>query len=89
MLQTRARTTHENRGHARATQQTHARARARVHKEPNDARANARGIKQCARARALTRNQTMGVHARARHTVSLFARAETLCQLICPYGELM
>ena len=61
MLQTRARTTHEDKGHTRETQQTHARARARVHKEPNSARASTRGFKQCARGRA--RNQTMSAQA--------------------------
>ena len=61
MLQTRAGTTHEDREHARATQQTRARARARARKEPTSARASAHGTKQCAHERA--RNQTMRAQA--------------------------
>ena len=61
MLQTRAGTTHEDREHARATQQTHARARARARKEPTSARSSAHGTKQCAHERA--RNQTMRAQA--------------------------
>ena len=90
MLQTRARTTREDRGQARATQQTHAGARARVHKEPNSARARARVCEESSSARAgaqetkpwarkrATQQRRTRAQVRAQHTVSLFARAETL-----------
>ena len=86
MLQTRARTTHEDRGHARATQQTHARACARVHKEPNAAHASARGSKQCPREGA----QETKPWARKRATQQRRARARTAHgELVCARGDLM
>ena len=81
---TRARDTTDTCASARkCTRNQTARAR-----ESSSARAGAQETKPWARKRA-TQQRHARAHARARHTVSLFARAETLCKLICPFGELM